>query len=404
MRLTEWFLVIPFLPLAIVLAAVLGPSIRNIILVIGITSWPSTARLVRAQVLTLKERLYVDRSRALGASQTHLMVRHILPSVSALILANTTLTVPVAILSETTLVVPRLRRPVAAVVGQDARGGVRAGRAVAGGVVVLRAAGRLHHARRARVHARRARARGDPRPAAAGALAHERRARARRRGRAAARRARPARDVPHRRPARCRRCAASTSSSAAGETLGLAGESGCGKSTLAGALLRLLPRGTEVTGEVLLDGEDVLAMKPGRLRAVRWTGMAIVFQGALHTLNPVQRVGRQIGEAIELHRKRTGASARSASCSSSSACPRGARDDYPHQLSGGQRQRVLIALALACDPKLLVADEPTTALDVMVQAQILRLLRTLQARARARRAVHHPRPLDARRRSAAGSR
>ncbi len=87
----------------------------------------------------------------------------------------------------------------------------------------------------------------------------------------------------------------------AGETLGLAGESGCGKSTLAGALLRLLPRGTEVTGDVLLDGEDVLAMKPGRLRAVRWSGMAIVFQGALHTLNPVQRIGYQIAEAIELH-------------------------------------------------------------------------------------------------------
>ena len=103
MRVTEWFLVIPFLPLAIVLAAVLGPSIRNIILVIGITSWPSTARLIRAQVLTLKERLYVDRSRALGASNRHLMARHIVPNVSSLILANTTLTVPIAILSETTL-------------------------------------------------------------------------------------------------------------------------------------------------------------------------------------------------------------------------------------------------------------------------------------------------------------
>ena len=103
MRLTEWFLVIPFLPLAIVLAAVLGPSIQNVILVIGITSWPSMARILRAQVLTLKERLYVDRSRALGASQAHLMGRHILPSVSGLILAQTTLTVPVAILSETTL-------------------------------------------------------------------------------------------------------------------------------------------------------------------------------------------------------------------------------------------------------------------------------------------------------------
>ena len=103
MRLTEWFLVIPFLPLAIVLAAILGPSVENIILVIGITSWPSTARLIRAQVLTLKERDYVDRSRALGASNWHLMTRHILPNVSPLILANTTLTVPIVILSEATL-------------------------------------------------------------------------------------------------------------------------------------------------------------------------------------------------------------------------------------------------------------------------------------------------------------
>jgi peptide/nickel transport system permease protein len=103
MRLTEWFLVIPFLPLAIVLAAILGPSVQNIILVIGITSWPSTARLIRAQVLTLRERDYVDRSRALGASNWHLMSRHILPNVSPLILANTTLTVPIVILSEATL-------------------------------------------------------------------------------------------------------------------------------------------------------------------------------------------------------------------------------------------------------------------------------------------------------------
>ena len=103
MRITEWFLVIPFLPLALALAAVLGPSVGNIILVIGITSWPSTARLIRAQVLTTKERLYVDRSRALGATSRHLMGRHILPSVAPLILANLTLTVPVAILSETTL-------------------------------------------------------------------------------------------------------------------------------------------------------------------------------------------------------------------------------------------------------------------------------------------------------------
>jgi peptide/nickel transport system ATP-binding protein len=168
----------------------------------------------------------------------------------------------------------------------------------------------------------------------------------------------------------------------AGETLGLAGESGCGKSSLAGAVMRLLPRGTAVTGQVLLDGEDVLGMRPGRLRAVRWTDMAIVFQGALHTLNPVQRVGRQIGEAIELHPgdgARRRAPERVGELLELVGLPARRAADYPHQLSGGQRQRVLIALALACDPRLLVADEPTTALDVMVQAQVLRLLRDLQS-------------------------
>lgn len=103
MRLTDWFLVIPFLPLAIVLAAVIGRSLWNIVLVIGVTSWPGTARLVRAQVLTIRERLYVDRARALGASQAHLIRQHIVPNVAPLILANTTLAVPIAILTETTL-------------------------------------------------------------------------------------------------------------------------------------------------------------------------------------------------------------------------------------------------------------------------------------------------------------
>jgi peptide/nickel transport system ATP-binding protein len=168
---------------------------------------------------------------------------------------------------------------------------------------------------------------------------------------------------------------------AEGETLGLAGESGSGKTTLALALLRLLPRGTEVRGEVLFDGEDVLAMKPGRLRAVRWTDLAVVFQGALHTLNPVQQIGSQIAEAIELHEpelRRGEARRRVSELLERVGLPARRAEDYPHQLSGGQRQRVLIALALACRPRLLIADEPTTALDVMVQAQVLRLLEELQ--------------------------
>jgi peptide/nickel transport system ATP-binding protein len=165
-----------------------------------------------------------------------------------------------------------------------------------------------------------------------------------------------------------------------GETLGLAGESGCGKSSMAGALLRLLPEGAKVTGDVLLDGEDLLAMKPGRLRAVRWTELAIVFQGALHTLNPVQRVGAQIGEAIRLHSQGAAGSVskRVGELLELVGLPARRASAYPHQLSGGQRQRVLIGLAVACEPRLLIADEPTTALDVMVQAQVLRLLEDLQ--------------------------
>jgi peptide/nickel transport system ATP-binding protein len=165
-----------------------------------------------------------------------------------------------------------------------------------------------------------------------------------------------------------------------GQTLGLAGESGCGKSTTSAAILRLLPAGTGTSGSVLLDGEDVLTMKPGRLRAVRWTEAAIVFQGAMHALNPVRRVGVQIAEAIHLHEKVTeaAADARVGELLEQVGLPAWRAASYPHELSGGQRQRVMIAMALACSPRLLIADEPTTALDVMVQAQVLDLLAELR--------------------------
>jgi len=168
---------------------------------------------------------------------------------------------------------------------------------------------------------------------------------------------------------------------ARGESLGLAGESGCGKSTLAGAILRLLPEKTVIEGEIVLDGRSVPDLNPGGLRALRWTAGAIVFQGALHALNPVRRVGDQIAEPMLIHE--TVSSEREARQRTEGLLGRvgllGARaDSYPHQLSGGQRQRVLIAMALACDPLLLIADEPTTALDLMVQAQVLSLLDELQ--------------------------
>jgi peptide/nickel transport system ATP-binding protein len=162
-----------------------------------------------------------------------------------------------------------------------------------------------------------------------------------------------------------------------GEVVGLAGESGCGKSTLASTVLRLQPPSAKVEGRVLVQGADVLTMSWGDLRAVRWAGASIVFQGALHSLNPVQRVGRQVAEPIELHEPglaRGEVEGRVGALLEQVGMPAARAAAYPHQLSGGQRQRVMIAMALACRPDLLIADEPTTALDVMVQSQVLALL------------------------------
>jgi len=170
---------------------------------------------------------------------------------------------------------------------------------------------------------------------------------------------------------------------AAGSVIGLAGESGCGKSTIGNAILRLLPEGTLVTGEILVQGQDILLMKGKELRAVRWGKASIIFQGAMHSLDPVQRIDAQIAEAIQAHDAKVAAKAtakRVGELLELVRLPARRGQDYPHQLSGGQKQRVMIAMALACDPALVIADEPTTALDVMVQAQILDLLRELQAK------------------------
>ncbi len=166
----------------------------------------------------------------------------------------------------------------------------------------------------------------------------------------------------------------------AGTSLGVAGESGSGKSTLAATVLRLTPRTAAVSGRVLLDDEDVLSMSFGRLRAVRWSEASIVFQGALHSLNPLHPIGRQVAEPVQLHD--AGVTRRAAEKTvsrllSDVGLPGRLASSYPHQLSGGQKQRVMIAMALACEPRLIVADEPTTALDVMVQAQVLDLLTSL---------------------------
>jgi peptide/nickel transport system ATP-binding protein len=165
-----------------------------------------------------------------------------------------------------------------------------------------------------------------------------------------------------------------------GEVVGVAGESGCGKSTLASTVLRLQPASATVTGRVLVDGDDVLTMRWGDLRALRWAGASIVFQGALHSLNAVRRVGQQLAEPIRLHEPSVSddqVRRRVDELMEEVGLPASRAKAYPHQLSGGQRQRVMIAMALACRPSLIIADEPTTALDVMVQAQVLDVLAAL---------------------------
>jgi oligopeptide transport system ATP-binding protein len=171
---------------------------------------------------------------------------------------------------------------------------------------------------------------------------------------------------------------------AAGETLGIVGESGCGKSVTALALLGLLPRAGRVkSGTARLEGRDLLQLKDRDLRRLRGRQIAMIFQDPMTSLNPVLTIGRQIREALETHfdLDRKEAEARAAEALDRVGIPsaKARLRDYPHQFSGGMRQRAMIAMALACKPKLLIADEPTTALDVTIQAQILDLLRALVA-------------------------
>jgi peptide/nickel transport system ATP-binding protein len=167
-----------------------------------------------------------------------------------------------------------------------------------------------------------------------------------------------------------------------GKSLGLVGESGCGKTSIAVSLLRLLPDNAHILGgHVYLDGTDILALSQAELLKVRWTGISMIFQAAMNALNPVYRVGDQIVEAMQTHFENitiAESKKRIAELFDLVGLDPALMDRYPHEFSGGMRQRAIIAMALSCDPSVIIADEPTTALDVIVQDRILKELRSIQ--------------------------
>ncbi len=166
-----------------------------------------------------------------------------------------------------------------------------------------------------------------------------------------------------------------------GEALGLVGESASGKTTAALSLVRLLPDNARVvSGSIKIEGREISGVTEDEMRRIRWKEIAIIFQGAMNALNPVRRVGDQIGEALRIHERLSEkeAAMRVASLFEQVEIDQGRVKEYPHEFSGGMRQRVMIAMAIACNPKVVIGDEPTTALDVMVQAQVLQLLEGLR--------------------------
>jgi peptide/nickel transport system ATP-binding protein len=167
-----------------------------------------------------------------------------------------------------------------------------------------------------------------------------------------------------------------------GRSLGFVGESGCGKTTIGMAMMGLLPENGSVTqGRVLYQGRDLIPMTPGEMRTIRWSEIAMIFQAAMNALNPVHRIDDQIKEAIQTHHPeitKEKLELRVTELFDLVEIPRDRMRDFPHQYSGGMKQRAVIAMALACNPKLVIADEPTTALDVIVQDQILKEIKKIQ--------------------------
>jgi oligopeptide/dipeptide ABC transporter ATP-binding protein len=395
MRFTDVMLVIPDLPLAVVIVAMTKPSLTNIIFVIGLLGWTTTSRIVRSQTLAVESRKFVLRARAIGAGNWHIVMHHILPLVMPLLVVNAILVISLAILNESTLSFLGLSDPTKLSWGQMlnfafGRGAMSAGAWWAlvvpglGIVWVVLSLTLLGHGLEQVLNPRLETHHLMPgRPVVqteAGAASQ------------VGRQGKPVllevqnlsiHYVSEGKPP-ARAVEDVSFKLHEGELMGLVGESGCGKTTLMLGLLRLLPAaGQIVGGKVYFTGQDVTAMNEQELLDVRWDGISIIFQGAMNALNPVRTVGDQIKEAILKHvaiLPGDKVDDRVVELLDLVGIAADHKEHFPHQYSGGMRQRAMIAMALACNPQVVIADEPTTALDVMIQAQILELLDNLRKR------------------------
>jgi peptide/nickel transport system permease protein len=396
MRFTDVMLVIPDLPLIVVIVALTKPSLLNIIFVIGLLGWTTTARVVRSQTLAVKSRKFVLRARAIGAGHGHIIRRHILPLVMPLVVVQAVLVVSTAILNESALSFLGLGDSSSgASWGQMLNFAFQRGAMSAGALWALVAPGlgivwvvlalallgqgleqllnpRLesHHLMPGRPNVQDEAGKASAQSVESPSILLE------------------VQDlsVHYITEGKAPACAVEKVGFKLreGELMGLVGESGCGKTTLMLALLRLLPAaGQIVGGRVIFNGRDLTALSETEIADVRWKDISIIFQGAMNALNPVRTVGDQIAEAIIKHNPmypHEKLDARVTELLDLVGIAAEHKDHYAHQYSGGMRQRAMIAMALACDPQVVIADEPTTALDVMIQAQILELMNDLRRR------------------------
>ena len=372
MRLCELIMSIPALYLIISLRATFPPSMSSaqvyamIIIILSFIGWASMARVIRGMTLSLREQQFVLAARALGQSHLKVIVRHILPNTFSYVIVAATLSVPYYILGEVVLSFLGRGHP-----GAERQLGQHADRRpkhrVFAELSLAARAGRGHFCHRSRFQLPRRwfKRRGGHEVMTLLEIKNLK--------------------MDFGKGADALRAVDGVSLTiGAGETVCLVGESGCGKSVTALSIARLVPAppANYVGGEILLNGRDVLKMSNGELRNIRGGVVSYVFQEPGASLNPVFRVGNQIKESLKLHQpgKATDDEVIRLLKLVGIPAPESRLRNYPFEMSGGMQQRVMIAMALASEPKLLVADEPTTALDVTIQAQILDLLRDLKQR------------------------